>query len=157
MLKPRSPMCQVMRSALSGMMALRKSSSASPSASAVTRAAAQPSPNSRNERIVSSSAVSCMCRVHSSRLTTSTRDTGSARTASCAARNAGIAAEQPMKPITLRLTVAARPSRQASCKSRPGAENPVQDATIRCVMRWRSRPMSSAEIARSASAGAHSL
>ena len=53
-----------------------------------------------------------------------------------------------MKPITLRRTVAASPSFSLSCRSSPGAENPVQDATTTCVIRARSSaPRSNRSIA----------
>ena len=158
MSKPWSPMCQVMRSALSGITALRKSPSANPVASAVTRVAAQPSPNSRNESTVSRSEVSCMCSEQSSRLTTSTRANLSARTAASAARRAGTAAEQPMKPMTERRTDGARPSARVSCKSSPGAEKPVQEATITSVMSASSAPRSAtARSARSSAQRSYSF
>ena len=154
MRKPSSPICQVIRSWLSGMTAARKSRSAMPVASAVTRAAAQPSPNSRKDSTVSMSETSCRCSEHSSRLTTSTRADASDRTACCASRSAGTAAEQPMKPTSVRATSARSPSRSPSCRSSPGAVKPVQDATTRWVIRCRSAAMPSASTARSANSSA---
>ena len=40
-----------------------------------------------------------------------------------------------MKPITVRSTDGVRPQRSTSCRSSPGAERPVQEVTIRWVMR----------------------
>ena len=91
MSNPWSPIRQVIRSAESGRVVARKSSSAMPCGSAVTSAALAPSPNSRNDSTVSKSGVSCRCSVHSSRLITSTRAAGSDRTALYATRNAGTA------------------------------------------------------------------
>ena len=125
-----------------------------PASSAVTRQAAQPSPNSRKDSATSTSAVSCMCRVQSSRFTTSTRAAGSASTAAWAMRSAGTAAEQPMKPTRVRCTSPRSPSRAAISWSSPGATKPVQEATTRWVIRAASSATSSAASASAASPGA---
>jgi hypothetical protein len=104
---------------------------------------------------VSISAVSCGCSEHSPRLTTSTRAAGSDRTACCASRSAGTAAEHPVKPISVRATSARNPSRWPSCRSIPGAVKPVQEAATRWVIRERSSSMWSASTARSASSSAY--
>ena len=102
--------------------------------SAVTRAAAAPSANSRKLSIFGTFwKSSCRWRLESSRLTTSTRDAGSARTIWSASFSALTAAKQPMKPTMVRWVLSGRPAARMIWKSRPGAEKPVQLATIRWV------------------------
>ena len=75
-----------------GTSAALNESIRTPTGSAEMSAAAQPSPNSRKDRISSRSVVSCKCKVHSSRFIASTRAPGSERTIWRASFNALIAA-----------------------------------------------------------------
>ena len=92
MSKPESRMFQVISSRVSAASTALKLSSSTPFGSAVTRLAAQPSPQSRNERICSRSVVSLRCTVQSSRLTMRTRAEASERTMWRASFSALIAA-----------------------------------------------------------------
>ena len=92
MSKPRSPIFQVMRPAVSGSTTTWKRSSARPTGSALMMLAAQPSANTRNDSICSRFVVCCRCNEHSSRLSTRTREVGSERTMCRASLSALIAA-----------------------------------------------------------------
>src|ERR1017187_6926158 len=60
-----------------------------------------------------------------------------------------------MKPTKVRSMSGLSPQRSTSCRSMPGAKNPVQQVTIRWVMRPRSSPASSRSAASVARSGAN--
>ena len=120
MSNPMPPMRQVMRSRESSIMRAWKESMARPVDSAVTSTAAAPSPNTRNDSIVSRSSVCCMCSEHSSTLTTSTFAAGSERTMWWASLRPLMPAKQPMKPTWVRSAVVGTPHCFMISKSIPG-------------------------------------
>ncbi len=155
MSNPASRIFQVIWSAAFCTSSAWKLLRAMPSGAALISAAAHPSPNSRKVSNRSRSAVSWKCNVQSSRQTTSTLAVGVERTMWCAILSAFIAAWHPMKPMTVRSTDEFSPHRSSSSRSTPGAEKPVQLATMRWVMLFRSlSPRPSLPTAAVPSAGA---